>query len=94
VLTRRASAALALGVIMVLATLNYSRYMTATQAKERKKFEEEMEEMELHNGHPAQRSSAHHHNSAHHNSTEHRNGGGKHVPSGEALLASEGVSLN
>jgi hypothetical protein len=88
VLTRRASAALALGVIMVLATLNYSRYMTATQAKERLKFEEEMEEMELHKSHPV------HKHSAHHKNGEHRRGSDKDVPSGEALLASEGVSLN
>jgi hypothetical protein len=42
VLTRRAASALAVAVIMVLFTLNYSRYMTATQAKERKKHEEVM----------------------------------------------------
>jgi hypothetical protein len=42
VLTRRAASALAVAVIMVLFTLNYSRYMTATQAKERKKHEEMM----------------------------------------------------
>lgn len=42
VLTRRAASALAVAVTMVLFTLNYSRYMTATQAKERKKHEEMM----------------------------------------------------
>jgi hypothetical protein len=42
VLTRRAASALAIGVVMVLFTLNYSRYMTATQAKEREKHEEVM----------------------------------------------------
>ncbi|KAF2398161.1 hypothetical protein EJ06DRAFT_454691, partial [Trichodelitschia bisporula] len=37
VLTRRAASALAIGVVMILATLQYSRYMTQTQAKERSK---------------------------------------------------------
>ncbi|KAE9962302.1 hypothetical protein BLS_000517 [Venturia inaequalis] len=46
VLTRRAASALAVAVIMVLFTLNYSRYMTATQAKERKKHEEMMHSQE------------------------------------------------
>jgi len=38
VLTRRAAAALGISVVMILSALNYSRYMTRTQEKERMKF--------------------------------------------------------
>ena len=41
-LTRRAATALAIATLMVLGTLNYSRYMTTTQAEERKKHVSEM----------------------------------------------------
>jgi hypothetical protein len=83
VLTRRAASALAVGVIMILATLNYSRYMTATQAKERKKFEEEMRLSSSTGIHPP----------------EGGNGGSVALnpgdaPSPEALLASEGTPLS
>jgi hypothetical protein len=69
---------------MVLFTLNYSRYMTATQAKERKKFDEEMK---------AQSNFGATAESGQHRSIG-KSGGERDVPSGEALLASEGVSLN
>ncbi|KIV99976.1 uncharacterized protein PV09_08486 [Verruconis gallopava] len=42
VLTRRAATALAVSVMMILATLNYARYMSATQDKERQKHRELM----------------------------------------------------
>jgi hypothetical protein len=42
VLTRRAATALGISVLMILATLNYARYMSATQDKERKQHEELM----------------------------------------------------
>lgn len=77
-LTRRAASALAVGVIMVLATLNYSRYMTATQAKERKKFEEEMRE----HAPPVLPST----------STKSVGTSTEELRSSEALLASDGVS--
>jgi hypothetical protein len=38
-LTRRAAMALAISSVMVLGTLNYSRYATAVQEAERKKIE-------------------------------------------------------
>jgi hypothetical protein len=38
-LTRRAAMALAISSLMVVGTLNYSRYMAATQEAERKKLE-------------------------------------------------------
>ena len=38
VLTRRAAAALGISVVMILSALNYSRYMTHTQEKERARF--------------------------------------------------------
>jgi len=44
VLTRRAAAALGISVVMILAALNYSRYMTHTQEKERMKFAQDMQE--------------------------------------------------
>jgi hypothetical protein len=67
---------------MILATLNYSRYMTATQAKERKKFEEEMRHSSSAGIHPH----------------EGGGGGNVAVnhadtPSTEALLASEGAPM-
>ncbi|KAF2419999.1 hypothetical protein EJ08DRAFT_598660 [Tothia fuscella] len=83
VLTRRAASALAVGVIMVLATLNYSRYMTATQAKERKKFEEEMKQSSNSGFMPPENGSG---GSAVVNPGE--------APSSNALLASEGVSVS
>lgn len=44
VLTRRAAAALGISVVMILSALNYSKYMTHTQEKERMKFAEDMQE--------------------------------------------------
>lgn len=43
VLTRRAAAALGIAVVMILSALNYSRYMTHTQEKDRAKFAREMQ---------------------------------------------------
>ena len=43
-LTRRAATALAVSVLMILATLNYARYMSSTQEKERKQHEQLMKE--------------------------------------------------
>lgn len=45
VLTRRAATALGVSVLMILATLNYARYMTATQEKERKLHQQLMKEV-------------------------------------------------
>jgi uncharacterized membrane protein YdfJ with MMPL/SSD domain len=42
VLTRRAATALGVSVLMILATLNYARYMSSTQEQERKQHEELM----------------------------------------------------
>lgn len=44
VLTRRAATALGVSVLMILATLNYARYMSSTQEKERKQHEQLMKE--------------------------------------------------
>lgn len=44
VLTRRAATALGVSVLMILATLNYARYMSSTQEKERKQHEQIMNE--------------------------------------------------
>lgn len=46
VLTRRAASTIAAIVVMALFALNYSRYMTATQAKERKMHKELMHAQE------------------------------------------------
>jgi hypothetical protein len=48
VLTRRAAAALGISVVMILASLNYSKYMTHTQEKERMKFAQDMQEAGTH----------------------------------------------
>lgn len=45
VLTRRAAGALAITAIMVLSALQYSKYMTQTQERERKKHARELEEL-------------------------------------------------
>lgn len=45
-LTRRAATAIAAAVVMALFALNFSKYMTATQAKERKKHKEIMHAQE------------------------------------------------
>ena len=42
-LTRRAAGALGVAVFMILSALNYSRYMTQTQEKERKSHEAMMQ---------------------------------------------------
>ena len=44
VLTRRAATALGVSVLMILATLNYARYMSSTQEKERKQHEQLMKD--------------------------------------------------
>ncbi|TID20325.1 hypothetical protein E2P81_ATG07627 [Venturia nashicola] len=80
VLTRRAASALAVAVIMVLFTLNYSRYMTATQAKERKKHEEMMHSQE-----PFAKKEM--------SSTGTQTSGSEGAPV-DALLASEGVNID
>jgi hypothetical protein len=41
-LTRRAALAIAISVVMVLATMNYSRYMTSSQKVERERHAKEM----------------------------------------------------
>ncbi len=43
ILTRRAAAALGISVVMILASLNYTKYMTHTQEKERMKFAQDMQ---------------------------------------------------
>jgi hypothetical protein len=48
VLTRRAAAALGISVVMILVALNYSKFMTHTQEKERMKFAQDMEETSTH----------------------------------------------
>ena len=45
-MTRRAATAIAISTIMVLATLNYSRYMTSVQEAERNKYAQEMQAAE------------------------------------------------
>jgi uncharacterized membrane protein YdfJ with MMPL/SSD domain len=77
VLTRRAATALGASVLMILATLNYTRYMSATQDKERKQHEELMK----------------HASTSHHETTSMGTQTEPTSSSGEALIASEGVHI-
>ena len=77
VLTRRAATALGVSVLMIFATLNYARYMSSTQEKERKQHEELMKQSSS-VPHPEMVSMG----------TQTDTGG-----SGEALLAGEGANL-
>jgi hypothetical protein len=78
VLTRRAATALGVSVLMILATLNYARYMSSTQEKERKQHEQLMKDAA---------SMPPHHDTA---SMGTQTDGGS---AGEAVLAGEGVNL-
>lgn len=78
VLTRRAATALGVSVLMILATLNYARYMSSTQEKERKQHEQLMKDASV--------NAASHETASIATQTE-------AVGSGEALLAGEGVNL-
>lgn len=78
VLTRRAATALGVSVLMILATLNYARYMSSTQEKERKQHEQLMKDA----------SAAPHHETATIGTQTEPVGG-----SSEALLAGEGANL-
>ena len=77
VLTRRAATALGVSVLMILATLNYARYMSSTQEKERKQHEQLMKEASTPPTHPTASIGT---------QTD-------SIGESEALLAGEGVNL-